>query len=702
MTVLPFDQPALTGITPVEVQEDESHVVEIGIGLAAAYLAYRWWVKPRLAEHHPRTPEESRAAARSVVGEARHAWDAFARPAATAAYLAAGGDKVPYPVVDRLAQAFASELGDYVDATSVDALVDGFTAQIANGWGEGISWMRASEGFGLDGRQMRSYLSGLMARDRVKYSGDPIPPGVAKKVEAAALARADLLGMNESRKAVQMGKNMVWLAMAAQGDLPPGTMKKWVTAHDERVCAVCGPLDQVTIPLHRQFESSGQRFHAPVVHPNCRCNLEIVYPPLDVVKKDVTGDPYDRNLRGEFAVREERTRPRLVVEQQERPRLATEERARPRLGEVARPRLQETERNRLVADERPRLRPIEDVVEEVEEIADEALAAEGKPLRSYDEPTLIPAFAFLSGSHPKWLMEFPGDLVGRHVTLDKLRGYTVAAQYQAKDANQSEAFYNSVDEDLPMAARETVARNREHKQASRLYEEDAGGIAVAAAIAPGTYAKDRGEEYQFVRESMGGLTKAQLINAAEAALRDHDARNPLLYVAPDAESERMSAEDILGWMKTIDASTIASEIFVAYHREQDQIDKGNLSSREASWSKVIEVIKDAAVNGDKSGVFDYGSIGRTSNLERAHVYLFRADRWLGDKPPNNMFLADTDLAEVSGMYRISRVSEESIPALVRNSLETHGQHDPDYYESCGSVIVMDIEPVKAGMTDEGR
>lgn len=706
MTALPFEQHVLTGITPVEMPiDDESHVVEIGIGLAAAYLAYRWWVKPRLAEHKPRTPEESRTAASLVIRGAREVWERLARPAVMAAYTASTAGSVPYPVVEKMAQAYIDELGEYVDSTSVDALVEGFTAQISNGWGEGISWMRASEGFGLDGRQMRSYLSGLMGVDKT-YTGDPIPPQVIKKVDMAVMRRADLLGMNESRKAIQMGKNMVWLAMAAQGDLPPGTMKKWVTAEDERVCEICGPLDQVTIPLHQQFQSVGQKFYAPVVHPNCRCNLEIVYPKtgIDVIKKSMwlrskqKYDPHNRTKEGLFSANEERVQ--LVGDQQERAQLVGDQQQRAQLvGEtLTRTQLVGEERAQLVGETRAVLRPITDVVEEVEQIADAAVAAQGKPLKVWKEPAYIPATMLLKKEHPSWLDEFYGDLLGRHITLDAHAGYTVLDTSGDKHM-YSEAFFNAVEDDAPIATLTAVGRNRESQQQAG---EEMGGLAMASAIAPGIASAEHEQEYEYVRDSMEGLSHRQLLNAADAAMRNPSSDNPILYL--DSDAALMGTEDMLGWMETLDVNTLASEIFTAYHREKREIDAGRLRPAEAAWGNVIEVIKDAAAHGDKKGVFDYGDIGQT-NVDRAPIYLFRVHEWLGDKPGNNMYLADTDLAEISGVYEIVRVRHETLPISVQTELTEHGKSDMDVYRAIDGAITIDLRPVgltETEVTDEGR
>lgn len=698
MTVLPFEQPALTGITPVEITDDESHIVEIGVGLAAAYLAYRWWVKGRLAEHRPGTPEESRSAANLALRGAREVWDRLARPAVLSAYTAAGGNAIAYPVVERMAQAYVNELGDYVDATSVDALVEGFTAQISNGWGDGIAWMRASEGYGLDGRQMRSYLSGLMAQDKTKYTGEPIPPGAIKKIDTAVLQRADRIGMNESRKAVQMGKNMVWLAMAAQGDLPPGTMKKWVTAEDERVCVVCGPLDQVTIPLHQQFESAGQKFYAPVVHPNCRCNLEIVYPPLDVVKKDVAGDPYTRNRNGEFAVREERTRLvgdkqqiRLVPQQREQTQARlvgnrrTSEQTRI-VGQQARIVGQQTR----IVGEKVSLRPIEEVVEEVEQIADDATAAGGNALKAFDEPAYLPAQMTIRQQHPEWFNEYFERLIGRHITLENNPGYTVLDTSGPKDEH-SEAFFNAIDAEAAVATLTAVGRNRD---AQRQEDNEGGGIAVRSGIAPAVYYEGREEEYDEIRDAMAGMSHKQLVNGATDILSSAAYHTPAMYfdLGSDSDQSELETDNMVAWFKTLDATTLAAEIFLAYHREQQEIDSGNLPEEEAGWTGLVEIIKDAAKNGDKRGVFNYSGVGRT-NKETADIYLFRVQRWLGDKPANNLYLADTDLASVSGVYEIVEAESFMIPRTVMDNLTDYGANDLTVYDSIRHVVVLDLKPV---------
>lgn len=56
------------------------------------------------------------------------------------------------------------------------------------------------------------------------------------------------------------------------------TRKKWYTAHDERVCEVCGRLDGKVVELDDMFKLGKQAKEEeigllPPAHPNCRCTL---------------------------------------------------------------------------------------------------------------------------------------------------------------------------------------------------------------------------------------------------------------------------------------------------------------------------------------------------------------------------------------------------------------------------------------------
>ena len=280
---------------------------KIALVLAAAFIVYRVMMKNHLAAAP--TPS-SEGDARKLAAEAWKAiapfWLRATVPAITRAYQLGSTKEVSYAEMEKLATDYAESLGEYVNETSVEALVEGYSGGLAQGWNESLAWIRASEGYGLEQRQMRAYVQA------VKGDGyDPVGIAAKKTVDAGIMTRAERIGDNEAFAATQMGKVIVWMSMEVDGTLPLGTMKKWVTANDERVCGVCGPLDQDQVKIHQHFTTvDGQKYYAPGVHPNCRCQMELVYP--EVVIKALGSDKFDRDPHGQFAARESR-KPKLKL-----------------------------------------------------------------------------------------------------------------------------------------------------------------------------------------------------------------------------------------------------------------------------------------------------------------------------------------------------------------------------------------------------
>jgi len=293
---------------PQAVEDTHPDYVKIGIGIAAALVVLRLLMKHEFSKEELLTDTQIAEAAARIYKRVIPAWLQAAVPAVLQAYQLGSTQQLTYGEMVRLATSYASELGTYVHETSTAALLDGFNAQVNSGWSANLAWQRSREAYGLDSRQMQSYVKGLTQLDKTGYVTDPVPAASRMFVDRAFLYRADRLGTTEAYKASRVGKNMVWMIMESTGQLPPGTMKKWITAEDELVCAVCGPLHGVIIGLDERFETlGGERFYAPVVHPNCRCDLELVYPDLgDDVVKSMPNDPFNRNEDGEFSSAESR------------------------------------------------------------------------------------------------------------------------------------------------------------------------------------------------------------------------------------------------------------------------------------------------------------------------------------------------------------------------------------------------------------
>lgn len=137
---------------------------------------------------------------------------------------------------------------------------------------------RARELYGLDPRSAAALTS---------YAGSD-----AKKKDVRGLVdrylehRATVIGNVHTFTALNSGRQMLLSEGIAQGFLKRNMRKVWVTAIDERVCEICGPMDGVAVPILGAFTVSypdpktergtkrrAAKLVVPPVHPNCRCTI---------------------------------------------------------------------------------------------------------------------------------------------------------------------------------------------------------------------------------------------------------------------------------------------------------------------------------------------------------------------------------------------------------------------------------------------
>lgn len=308
---------ALPAPVATTAEGDSSHQ-EIALALAAGFMAYRLWARDWLLNQGAPGPDREQATVDALWLKSKNVWLNLTLSAITRAYdLGAVGNAPIAPAVrEAMATEYATNLGAYLHTTSANALLDGFHAQLSAGWNERVAWERAANGYGLDGVQMRSWLFPQL-KTIGTYQTSVISEAARRAVDKLLLARAARLGDNEGYHALQVGRALSWMYAQATGDLPDDAQKMWVTAQDERVCALCGPLDQVAVPLSAQFMVGDTGMWAPGAHPRCRCTVVLAYGgqmvpddlgdlAQDLVTKNMPGDPYDRKRNGQFARREER------------------------------------------------------------------------------------------------------------------------------------------------------------------------------------------------------------------------------------------------------------------------------------------------------------------------------------------------------------------------------------------------------------
>lgn len=78
--------------------------------------------------------------------------------------------------------------------------------------------------------------------------------------------RAQTIARTETMAAINHGRLELWEQLQEEGALPLEAEKEYLTAVDERVCPMCGPLDGERQPLSGQFTGG---YDAPPLHPNC-------------------------------------------------------------------------------------------------------------------------------------------------------------------------------------------------------------------------------------------------------------------------------------------------------------------------------------------------------------------------------------------------------------------------------------------------
>jgi len=79
--------------------------------------------------------------------------------------------------------------------------------------------------------------------------------------------RATLTAVTEVTRAKAAATNGAYDLLTEYGR---DVVRRWGTRVDERVCPVCGPLDNKKEPTYRKQFSDG-----PPAHPNCRCRIGV-------------------------------------------------------------------------------------------------------------------------------------------------------------------------------------------------------------------------------------------------------------------------------------------------------------------------------------------------------------------------------------------------------------------------------------------
>jgi SPP1 gp7 family putative phage head morphogenesis protein len=100
-----------------------------------------------------------------------------------------------------------------------------------------------------------------------------VDAAVARYRQRLIAFRAETIARTETMTAVHAGQREGWRQLEEKGALPLTVRREWMTAEDERVCPICGPLDGQTTTLNASYPGG---FDTPPAHPNCRCTEALV------------------------------------------------------------------------------------------------------------------------------------------------------------------------------------------------------------------------------------------------------------------------------------------------------------------------------------------------------------------------------------------------------------------------------------------
>jgi hypothetical protein len=193
------------------------------------------------------------------------------------AYQAANAGDVPMTVIYDLADKHAEKVGGYFHTTSRAALADGFNTLVNRRVPAKAAANQVLDAYGLTPRQMRAFTSAKQFQTPVS---DVMPRSIKARartyVDRAFTTRIRKLSRQEEHNIDEQAKQFAWMWMQDKGRLSQKAQKLWITAKDERVCKVCGPLHGKKVGVNERFKTAQGEFWSPGLHPNCRCVVRLL------------------------------------------------------------------------------------------------------------------------------------------------------------------------------------------------------------------------------------------------------------------------------------------------------------------------------------------------------------------------------------------------------------------------------------------
>lgn len=323
------------------IKRTRPSVESVAIAIGGAYLVYRRFMARKLAEELPKTgsdPKTLELVAAVLFRSFLPSWSAVVVPALMKGYLTGMREAKLHAVSDQylydIAQKYSDDLGNHMNEVSMDAMMRGYNAQINRKVPAARAVQQVASAYGVPPRTMNALISVWNSEDKKKLTA--VPTEVARDLRAkamtekAALLRARQMGDHESWVAKSQAKQIVWMYGVNTGTLPRNSRRVWVTADDEKVCQICGPMHELSAPVDVKFKTSNGDYWCPPTHVNCRCDVILdvdITPEMDAelqemvestpVHKSRFADPFDRDTHGRFSRVEQRPARQIAFKQVE-------------------------------------------------------------------------------------------------------------------------------------------------------------------------------------------------------------------------------------------------------------------------------------------------------------------------------------------------------------------------------------------------
>jgi len=313
--------------------ERSTSLTEVALALGAAFGLYRMIFRRRLREASVRRdgPAAMQELSQRIAMLFLPRWAAVAAPAlATGLVIGlheAGNSAPDLTWVRKNAERYAVQLGDNIHQVSTQSMVEGINAQMNRKVVARVAIERVVDAFGVAPRTMKALVNVWMSDRPTAFTSRDVPKTIVGRIDrmiaAAIISRAKAIGESEAFITKNTAKAMYWAYLSQTGRLEITAEKEWVTADDERVCPLCGPLHEARVPVSEDFTMpNGQVISSPIAHTNCRCDIRLVTyvgdivierPELEltksawgVISKARGQDRYDRDRKGRFSETESR------------------------------------------------------------------------------------------------------------------------------------------------------------------------------------------------------------------------------------------------------------------------------------------------------------------------------------------------------------------------------------------------------------